>query len=202
MRALSIYALFAFAAWHALAQATYYEFAVEQDRLGPDVDFSFLNRPLQPADRVFVEGAEFRTVGEDLAPRTADDQPIRFFGVNLAFGGNFPEERDAGRIARRLRRLGVNIVRLHHLDTSPDARPETSRSILTTGPYPTFNPATAARLRRFLDALAAEGIYINLNLKVGYLFRPEVDGVPAPAGGTMPAQSKPPHIFHPRMVEL
>jgi hypothetical protein len=190
------------AAWLSAAESAYFEFAVDQDRLGPDVDFSFLNQPLGPGDRVFVDGAEFRTLGSDLKPRTRDDKPIRFFGVNLAFGGNFPEERDAERIARRLRRLGVNIVRLHHLDTSPDVQPEAARSILTTGPYPTFNPVAVARLRRFIDALAAEGIYINLNLKVGYLFRPEVDWVPAPATGPMPTQSKPLHIFHPRMVEL
>ncbi len=184
------------------AEPAYYQFAVDQDRLGGDVDFSFLNRPLEPRDRIFVRGAEFRRVGADLEPGTCDDEPVRFFGVNLAFGGNFPEERSAERIARRLRRLGVNIVRLHHMDTSPDAKPETARSILTTEPYPTFNPVTVARLRRFIDALAAEGIYINLNLKVGYVFRPEVDGVPAPAAGSMPTQSKPLHIFHPRMVGL
>lgn len=201
MKACLVWTLF-WAACLPAAETSYYRFAVDQDRLGSDVDFGFLNRPLEPRDRVFVHGAEFRRVGADLRPRTRDDEPVRFFGVNLAFGGNFPEERDAERIARRLRRLGVNIVRLHHMDTSPDAKPETARSILTTGPYPTFNPVTVARLRRFIEALAAEGIYINLNLKVGYVFRPEVDGVPAPAAGSMPTQSKPLHIFHPRMVEL
>ena len=60
-----------------------------------------------------------------------------------------------------------------------------------------------ARLRVFLNALAAEGIYANLNLHVGYQFRPATDGVPAlPGGAAMPTQSKPLHIFWPRMVEL
>jgi hypothetical protein len=72
--------------------------------------------------------------------RAANGSPVRFFGANLAFGASFPEPQDAARIAKRLRRLGVNLVRLHHMDTSPDSNPETARSILTTGPYPTLNP--------------------------------------------------------------
>jgi hypothetical protein len=36
---------------------------------------------------------------------------VRFFGVNLAFGASFPEPQDAARVAKRLRRLGFNLVR-------------------------------------------------------------------------------------------
>ncbi|MCS7314959.1 MAG: hypothetical protein NZ554_05775, partial [Bryobacteraceae bacterium] len=128
---------------------------------------------------------------------------VRLFGTNAVFGGNFPEERDAERIARRLRRLGVNVLRLHHMDTSPDRVPAEARSILTTDPFPTLNPVAVRRLRRFLDALRAEGIYVNVNLHVGYEFRPQEDRVPAlPGGAPLPTHSKPLHIFHPRMVEL
>jgi len=74
-------------------------------------------------------------------------------------------------------------------------------STLTTQPYPTLNAISIARLRHFLDALKMEGIYVNINLHVGYQFRPDVDGVPELPGG-MPTQSKPLHIFYPRMVEL
>ena len=187
----------------AFGEDRYYQFTVDQDRLGGAVDFSFLNRPLGPADRVFVRNGHFYKVGRDLKPNTGDDERVRLFGVNMAFGANFPEEADAPRIARRLRRLGVNLVRLHHMDTSPDRDPAQARSILTTGPYPALNPISVARLRVFLDALEAEGIYVNLNLHVGYVFRPSVDSVPAmPDGRPIPTQSKPLHIFFPRMVEL
>lgn len=141
-------------------------------------------------------------MGADLKPFTSDDERVRFYGTNLTFGGCFPEERDASRIARRLRKLGINLVRLHHMDSSPDEKPEDARSLLTTGPYPTLNEVSARRLRTLLDALRQEGIYVNLNLHVGYRFRPFVDGVPAmPGGEEIPTQSKPLHIFHPRMVE-
>jgi hypothetical protein len=181
----------------------FYPFSVDQDRLSGAADFSSLNHPITAADRVFVRDGHFFTVGKDLKPNTRDDQRVRFFGVNLAFAANFPEPADAPRIAKRLRRLGVNIVRLHHMDTSPDSRPENANSILTTGPYPTLNPVSVARLRGFLDALKAEGIYADLNLHVGYAFRPEVDKVPPmPAGTQWPTQGKPIHIFYPRMVDL
>ncbi len=185
------------------AQDRYYTFHVDQDRLSGAPDFSFLNRPLTPADRIHVRGAHFHRVGADLKPNTADDERVRMFGVNLCFAGNFPAEADAPRLAKRLRRLGVNLVRLHHMDSRPDAVAEEANGILTTGPYPTLNPVSVKRLRSLLDAFRAEGIYVNVNLKVGYLFRPEVDKVPAlPDSLEMPFQSKPLHMFYPRMVDL
>lgn len=187
----------------AFAADRYYPFAVDQDKLGGAVDFSSLNHTLTPADRVFVRDGRFYRVGPDLKPNTRDDERVRFFGVNMAFGANFPEPADAARIAKRLRKLGVNLVRMHHMDTSPDANPENARSLLTTGPYPTLNPISVQRLRGFLDAFKAEGVYVNLNLHVGYTFRPDVDKIPAlPEGTRIPTQSKPLHIFYPRMVQL
>ena len=183
------------------AQEGLYQFSIQQDRLAGAPNFSFLNRPIEPADRLFVRDGHFFRVGRDLKPNTADDERVRLFGVNLAFGANFPEEADAVRLAKRFRRLGINLVRLHHMDSSPDAEPENCRSILTTGPYPTLNPIAVRRLRAFINAMRAEGVYINLNLHVGYRFRPDVDRVPDVEGG-IPTQSKPLHIFFPRMVEL
>jgi len=181
-----------------------YPFGIDQDNLRGAPDFSFLNHPLTGADRVFVKNGHFYTVGDDLAPNTEDDQRIRFYGVNLAFGANFPLKGDAVRISRRLRRLGVNLVRLHHMDSTldPASSPSNANGILIAGPYPTFNDVSLQRLRDFLDALAIEGIYADLNLHVGYQFRPSVDQVPALPNQAMPSQSKPLHIFYPRMVQL
>jgi hypothetical protein len=97
----------------------------------------------------------------------------------------------------------VNLVRLHHMDSRPDRDPAAAGSILTADSYPTLNPVSVARLRRFLDALKAEGIYIDLNLHVGYTFRPQVDRVPAmPDNLNIPSQSKPLQIYYPRMVDM
>ncbi|MDZ4800339.1 MAG: hypothetical protein SGI92_19455 [Bryobacteraceae bacterium] len=183
----------------AVAQQLY-PFAVDQDALRGAPDFSFLNHPITAVDRVFVRDGAFHVVGPDLTPNTSDDARVRFWGVNLAFGANFPAEADAPRVAKRLRRLGVNLVRLHHMDSSPDNNPANAGSLLTTGPYPTLNPIAVERLRRFIDAMRQEGIYVNLNLKVGYVFRPSVDGVPELS--PFPTQSKPVHMIHPRLIEL
>jgi hypothetical protein len=50
--------------------------------------------------------------------RTGDDghlyagkDRIRFFGVDLAFSANFPRKDDAGKIAARTAKFGINIVR-------------------------------------------------------------------------------------------
>jgi hypothetical protein len=186
--------------WLAFAQPSFYPFQIDQDNLQGAPDFSFLNHPLTAADRLFVRDGHFHRVGDDLAPNSADDERVYLFGVNLAFGANFPSEQDSPRIAKRLRRMGVNLVRLHHLDTQPDRVPENAGSLLTTDPYPSLNPIAVMRLRRFIDALRQEGIYVNLNLKVGYLFRPAVDRIPAVT--PFPDQSKPLHMIHPRMIEL
>ncbi len=184
----------------AQSQTGYYPFSIDQDRLHGAPDFSHLNQPLGPADRLFVREGAFHKVGPDRTPHTSDDERVRLFGMNLSFSANFPAEADAPRIARRLRRMGVNLVRLHHLDTQPDSIPANANSLLTTEAYPTLNPVALQRLRVFLAALRGEGIYVNLNLKVGYQFRPWLDRLPAHS--SFPSQSKPLHIFYPRMVEL
>lgn len=185
------------------AQTNFYQFNINQDRLHGAVDFSFLNHPLQPADRLVSRQGHFYRVGADLLPNTADDERVRLFGVNLAFGANFPEGADAARIAKRLRILGVNLVRLHHMDSSPDSIPTNASSLLTTQPYPALNPYSVPLLRNLLDALKAEGIYADLNLHVGYQFRPSIDNVPAlPGGQAFPDQSKPLHMLFPRMIDL
>jgi hypothetical protein len=173
----------------------FFQFSIDEDHLAGAPDFSFLNHALTPADRVVVRDGHFCRIG--------DGSRVRMFGVSFAFGASFPEPADAPRVAKRLRRLGINLVRLHHTDTRPDRNPDDANSTLTTGPYPTLNPVSIARMRNFLNALKAEGIYVDLNLHIGYEFRSDVDHVPAmPEGVKFPKQSKPLHIFYPRMVDL
>src|SRR5262245_27771621 len=103
---MKLWLVFIWSSLLALPPVSYYQFPIDQDRLSGAVDFSFLNHPLSAADRIFVREGHFLRVGNDLKPETADDERIRMFGVNLAFGANFPAETDARRIAKRLRRLG------------------------------------------------------------------------------------------------
>ena len=45
-----------------------------------------------------------------------DGERIRFFGASLSYGANFPDNATAVKVARRLAKLGFNLVRLHHMD--------------------------------------------------------------------------------------
>ncbi len=181
----------------------WYPFTINEDQMASITDFSGLNHPLGPADRLFVKGAHFYRVGADSQPQTKDDQRVRLFGISLAGAANFPREEDAPKIARRLRSLGFNAVRLHHLDTVLSDSEDKPPGILTTGAFPSFNQSAVQRLKVLIDALRHEGIYVNLNLHVGYSFRYVVDQLtPLVSGENMPFASSPLHLFEPRMIAL
>src|SRR5437870_3413819 len=46
----------------------------------------------------------------------AGAQRIRFFGVNLCFDATLPRKEDADKIAARMAKFGINVVRFHHMD--------------------------------------------------------------------------------------
>ncbi len=187
----------------AHAESDYYRFEIDEDALSGAPDFSNMNHSITDADKIFVKAAHFYRVGIDGRANTKDDTRVRLFGISLSSAANFPLEADAPRIAKRLRKMGFNAVRLHHLDSILSDDEVKPRGILTTGAFPTFNATAINRLRVFIDALKAEGIYVNLNLHVGYTFRPAVDGVtPLSPGEQMPFASHPLHLFEPKMISL
>src|ERR1035437_9369293 len=93
------------------AQTDLFHFNIDQDRLHGATDFSYLNHPLGPADRLFVRDGHFYRVEPDLKPNTADDERVRLFGFTFFLVPGVIEATEAPRVARRLRRLGVNVVR-------------------------------------------------------------------------------------------
>lgn len=180
-------------------------FVMFQDKIHGVVSFEEMNKKLTATDRIFVRNGHLYAVGNDLTPNTSDDRRVKFFGVNLAFGANFPNANDAVIIAKRLRRLGINAVRLHHLDTRPKPiiNGGESESILTDGSFPQINHDAVDRLKQFVDVLANEGIYVSLNLHVGYRFRPSVDlKKKFISDEMMPKASKPLFIFDTEMIAL
>jgi hypothetical protein len=86
---------------------------------------------------------------------------LQLLGVNVTFGANAPTHADADIAARRMARFGINIVRLHHMDTheAPNGLLEKDRI--------TFNPEYLERLDYFIAALKRQGIYVDINLHVG-----------------------------------
>lgn len=117
------------------------------------------------------------------------EERIRFFGVNMAFGGNFPTHADAEKVAARMAKFGINCVRFHHMDTSiaPDGILQKDRR--------TLDPESLDRLDYFIAELKKNGIYANLNLHVGnqYPGMPKWEGAPSYFKGV--------DNFYPPMIE-
>ncbi len=118
----------------------------------------------------------------------AGDQRIRFFGVNMAFGGNFPTHADAEKVAARMAKFGINCVRFHHMDTS------FAPAGLLQKDKKTLDPESLDRLDYFVNELKKNGIYTNLNLHVGNQY----PGMPAYEGS---GYFKGVDNFFPAMIE-
>ncbi|HEX8552533.1 MAG TPA: carbohydrate binding domain-containing protein [Abditibacteriaceae bacterium] len=107
-------------------------------------------------------------------------RPIRFWGVNLNFGGVFPSKEEAPLIARRLAKFGFNAVRLHHYEgnAAPNGIWKASALGSSRLAFPREVDADVLdRMDFFLSELIKNGIYINLNLHVARKTT-EADGVP------------------------
>ncbi|MFA0756462.1 MAG: hypothetical protein YPKNTGVA_001983, partial [Candidatus Fervidibacter sp.] len=104
----------------------------------------------------------------------AGTQRVRFFGVNLCFGACFPRKEDAEKIALRMAKFGINIVRFHHMDHRrfPDG------ILRRDAPHTRdLDPEALDRLDYLIAQLKRNGIYANLNLLVSRVFT-AADGLP------------------------
>ncbi len=102
---------------------------------------------------------------------------IRFLGTNFVAKAAFPAHADAEKVAARLAKLGINLVRLHHMDNPGWG----AGSSIWDANYKDRQHLDAGQLDK-LDYLIAQlkknGIYVNLNLHVSRQFS-EADGFPA-----------------------
>ncbi|MGQ9478915.1 MAG: carbohydrate binding domain-containing protein, partial [Thermoproteota archaeon] len=104
----------------------------------------------------------------------AGGKRIKFLGVNICGAAAFPEKSDADKIAARLSKFGVNIVRFHHMDANWEGFNIFDRSYKDTRH---LNSEALDRLDYFIAKLKENGIYTDLNLLVSRRFRAE-DGLP------------------------
>ncbi|MFO0925977.1 MAG: cellulase family glycosylhydrolase [Gemmataceae bacterium] len=121
---------------------------------------------------------------------------VRLLGVNFVFGANFPNKPDAAKLAARMRKFGINIVRLHHMD-------------FYHAPRGIFDPAyrdnqhldkeQLDRLDYLVHQLKEHGIYVNVNLHVSRHLN-AADGFPDTDG--LPRLGKAVSYYEPRMIEL
>ena len=97
-------------------------------------------------------------------------KPIRFWGVNNTSGACFPEKDLAAGIATRMRKMGFNIVRFHHMD-NPWSGQEATLFDRSTNNTRTLYEPNVDKLHNFLFHLKENGIFANINLRVSRSFR-------------------------------
>ncbi|MBP7934919.1 MAG: carbohydrate binding domain-containing protein [Phycisphaerae bacterium] len=128
----------------------------------------------------------------------AGDQRVRFLGVNLCFAGTIPRKNEAEGIAARMAKFGINVVRFHHMDTSPFPSGITRREAADSGE---LVPEALDRLDFLISELKKHGIYSNLNLLVGRRFHAG-DGLPREIEELDWKERHTVGMFNARMIEL
>ncbi len=113
------------------------------------------------------------------------DQRLRFWGMNLSFGANFPTHEEADKAAPHLAKLGCNAVRFHHMDMqdAPNGIWQTNEDGSRE-----LSAEQVDRLDYFLARLHENGIYANINLHVSRTLT-EAEGYPQLEGGQWWAES-------------
>ena len=139
----------------------WFDFVIpDSDTIRNDVDMSFLNENIAGTsgfvtvkDGHFIDGKGER---------------IRFFGTNLTFSSCFPDNEIAVTSAARLRKLGMNVVRFHHMDnqSAPGGIWDKEKKDL--------DPGQLDKLDWLIFQLKKHGVYSNLNTHVSFTY-PGVD---------------------------
>jgi hypothetical protein len=124
-----------------------------------------------------------------------DGSPLRLWGFCLTEWSpgsmEIPPKTDAPIYAAALSRFGVNYVRLHFLDLPAP------RGMIDATRFDSqhFNPTQLDNEDFFISEMINRGIYVDMNLNVGRMFKPGDDTVP----GRM---AKGPLLFDKRLIEL
>lgn len=111
-----------------------------------------------------------------------DGTPARFWGGNVVAYTLFSDKEQIARQAKRIARLGYNLMRFHHHDStgwvSPtviDKRRDDTREL---------DAEAMDRVDYWIKCLRDEGVYVWLDLHVGRLVKPgDFDAEPGEAGG-------------------
>ena len=129
-----------------------------------------------------------------------DGTEARFWGTNFNSAQNFPSHEHSEKVARRLAKIGVNMVRFHQLDaewSTPNIFQFTRGS--NTANTMNLDPLSMDRLDYLIYCLKQEGIYVYMDLLTYRRFK-SGDGIEA--AGQLGDAAKPYSTFNRRMIEL
>jgi hypothetical protein len=96
--------------------------------------------------------------------RFENGKAIRFFGVNLVFGGAMPEKEVAVQIADRLAASGINMVRMHHVDSYQTGEQSNTLIDYSEGHSRKLHAENFDRMDYLVHELKQRGIYLHIDL--------------------------------------
>lgn len=121
----------------------------------------------------------------------ADGTPFRVWGMS---GPTAPPKAEAEYYARRARRLGINVVRIHSLDGDLCDR--------HAGRNYAFDPERLDRMEYFIACLKQEGVYVMLDALYNWQFPIVGPDCGLPEGVTLPGRVRVPFYFDPHLQQL
>jgi hypothetical protein len=158
------------------------------------VDLSFVFENERPAGRHgFLQARDGRMVFED-------GTVGRFWGTNFNSAACFPSHGHSEKVALRLAKFGVNLVRFHQMDgdwSTPNIFQFTKGPRLHDTRQ--LDPASLERLDYLIHCLKREGIYVYMDLLTYRKFR-SGDGVAA--ADKLGNAAKPYTNFDPHLIDL
>lgn len=132
---------------------------------GTATDVSFLNAKPAGSDGPIV-------VRNGIFVESKTGRRVRFLATNLGARAAFPTKQDADKIAARMAKLGINLVRFHHLQNDWDTGGGTIW--VESRMHREIDPAQVDKLDYFIYALKKRGIYTNMNLTTTRKYFPDM----------------------------
>lgn len=158
------------------------------------IDISYVFEHEKPAGKhgfMTVNGNKFQF---------EDGTEMKFWGTNFNSGANFPSHEYSRKVAKRLAKTGINIVRFHQLDAEWST-PNIFQ--FTKGKFSdntrSLDPESLDRLDYLIYCLKEEGIYVYLDLLTYRKFK-SGDGVYC--AKDLEDAGRPYTNFDPTMIEL
>ncbi|MGO8672264.1 MAG: hypothetical protein ACLQVD_12965 [Capsulimonadaceae bacterium] len=130
---------------------------------GVATDVSFLNLDIEP---IVARGGHFYD---------AHGRRVRFLAVSFAGVSCFPSHADAEKVAARIAKYGINLVRLHHMDNTWDSKG--SLWDMTASDHRHISATQLDRLDYLVYQFEKHGVYVDINLHVSRQFS-AADGFP------------------------
>ena len=157
------------------------------------IDISFVFEDEKPAGK----HGFLKVYGRDFV--FEDGTKVKFWGTNFNGAGCFPEHDYAKKLAKRLAKLGLNLVRMHQLDAewhTPNIFSFTKGKRVTDAH---LDPESMDRLDFLIKCLKDEGIYVYMDMFTYRKFRSD-EGVENPEA--LLDAAKPYCCFSRRLIEL